>query len=135
MSHIEKLEALVKAGEEVARGDWKTHPRAWCSAVAADSDSGWSGEILAATGGAQRNFKQDEQRVQQKARCGFVIASANSRDSIAWALEVAKAAREFRDATDAADNEWDIPPSETNSHSRLYTARHALDALLAKETK
>ena len=112
MSHIEKLEHVVGAGDKVVLEFVGAHVEGYLSA----------GDDIVA-------------HVYNRYARVYVKEALNSRDSIAWALEVAKAAREFWDAADAADTEWDIPPSETNSHSRLYTARHALDTLLAKEPK
>lgn len=119
MSHIEKLEALVKAGHKAPK-----RGRACvleCCVKYRDS-------------GGQ--FTYDGMILDVNL---FLSDALNARDSIAWALDVAKAARELRAAERAWDSQDDDvegagSPRET-LEERLRYAESQLDAPLAKEPK
>ena len=104
MSNIEKLEALVSA------------------------DTAYRAAALAYVNLPHRDKQFDdcpERMRAATARSKFIASLENVRDSIAWALKVAKAARRLCEFTTFEINE---SGAGTNAYDKL-------DALLAKEPK
>lgn len=95
MDNLEsEIERRMKICDAATPGPWKRHPRAWASVCAADDASEWSGEILAACGSAQRNFKVEEQQAAQVARADFIAHARTGYPAALEALRVAVKALE-----------------------------------------